>query len=238
MKKSTIAAVCLGVVCFLAIAIVVYPMLTLTTVRISGLMMGMTFDDMFEQSSLVVYGEVVSKPQSFKIRSVGGGEMIFTDYYIKPIQVLRGNTDMSDAITVRLYGGTVGDRRELVDGEPVLSKNDKFVLFLYKPARGGGFNTEGDYYYVSGGKQGAFKDAGFLGEDTWLRPEDSDFEEMSFSEIVVLAENANVEIPIDEEYNRNHFLRSIQGNLETGFMQQEEADRLLVEMNTYATIIK
>ena len=45
---------------------------------------------------------------------------------------------------------------EVYEHSPVLSGENEYLLFLYKPARGGAYNTDGDYYYILGLTQGTF----------------------------------------------------------------------------------
>ena len=58
---------------------------------------------------------------------------------------------------IRVQGGIVGNRKEIYNPTPDLEYDGEMIPFLYKPGRGGGFNTEGDYYYVLGLPQGIFK---------------------------------------------------------------------------------
>jgi len=239
ISKSTIIAICSGIICFAVAIVLIFPYIPLRTEHISGLLYGKSIDDMFEQSSLVVYGKVDSKSKSFQIEDSEGGVNLCTDYYIKPIEVLRGDANGAEKITVRIDGGLYENIKYIDEGEPDFNIGGKFVLFLYRPARGGGFNTEGDYYYVSGGCQGAFKNVGKYDTGDIALLQGGDYGEgKTMTEMRELTEKANQEIPIDEEYNKNQFLKNIQLNLENGFMEQEEADRLIKSIEEYATIVK
>lgn len=122
----------------------------------SGSIVGYSIPEMMERSSLIVYGEVAEIFETIAIEDVNGGIVLMTEMTITPIETFRGDTQ--NTITVRLLGGHIGNRYDEYAEVPEFQRNDHWLLFLYQPNVGGSQNTEGDYYYLSGLYQGAFKE--------------------------------------------------------------------------------
>ena len=70
--------------------------------------------------------------------------------------MLRGEHEKNELI-VRINGGTAGGVTEVYTPSPELKIGEDYLLFLYQPARGGSFNTKGDYYCILGLTQGVFQ---------------------------------------------------------------------------------
>ncbi|MDR1156788.1 MAG: hypothetical protein LBK75_00555 [Oscillospiraceae bacterium] len=192
-----------------------------------GLLAEKNTDDLFEQSSLVVVGVVTGISEGFQVRSPSGSTANFTDYYISVSDAIRGATD-EEIITVRVQGGTAGGYTEIYEPNVIFEAGDEYLLFLYKPGRGGAFNTEGDYYYILGLSQGVFSSN-----------DSSQFVSQSGAilEQETLVSRA-MEKPVDEEYFRNEFINNQESNLENGFITLEEYNEMMENLDIYATIIE
>ena len=141
---------------------------------------------------------------------------------------MRGN-DSDDELTVRVQGGTIGNVTEVYEHSPVLSGENEYLLFLYKPARGGAYNTDGDYYYILGLTQGTFvmdEEGDFISGTGVALPADD------------IAQYVNNAGPVNVNYFREEYIANQKRNLETGFITQEEYDELMDEIDEYATIVK
>ena len=199
-------------------------------VYISGSIEEKSTNDLCEQSSLIALGTITGKSEAFKIKNVSGSVANFTDYYFKVDSILRGNAD-SETVIVRVQGGTVGRYTEIYELSPNLEENNEYLLFLYKPGRGGAYNTEGDYYYVLGLTQGCFEKDGtdsFVSQNGQI---------LSQEKLVVVLED-EAGRTVDENYFRNEYIENQKRNLQNGFITQEEFDSMMANIDVYANIIK
>ena len=103
------------------------------------------------------------------------------------------------------------------------------MVFLYQPGRGGSFNTEGDYYYALGMRQGVFtkEESGQYISQSGEALNNHDLTQCA------AAEN-NIAAPYSF---RNEYIENQKRNLENGFLTQEEFDQLMRDIDDYATII-
>lgn len=213
-------------------------------VHVSGTLVAMDQEDLMEQATLVIRGKVAGQSDAFRVSPVFGGDpTIFTDYYVEVYEVLRGDSaSPSDTITVRIQGGTVDNLRVIAEEAAELNADDEVLLYLYTPGMGSGYNTEGDYYYIVGVNQGAY----VLDESSEIMKfsasDDESFvnkegEKVDFQETKEEVENFSEIVPVDEDAVYNDFLETCNKNLKSGFITQEEYDRLLAETREYATII-
>lgn len=114
-------------------------------------------DELIEKSTLVVQGSVTNISDAFIIRGVGDlGELEYTDYSVDVKQVLRGENSDKSKVTVRMEGNPA-DKSVIYEDDPTLELGNEYILFLEKDTAGGGFDTEGDYYYIVGFKYGVFE---------------------------------------------------------------------------------
>ena len=203
------------------------------TVTIEGTLEEKSEDALFEQSSLIIRGTLNEDAEMFQIQSVSGQTSNFTDYKITAEEILRGSTD-EETITVRVRGGTAGGVTEIYALAPELNAGEEYLLFLYRPAHGGAFNTEGDYYYVLGLPQGTFQRAA-----TTAEPQAADVFvsqtglEMTYGHILARAE----EYPVDASYFRTQYIENQKRNLENGFITQAEYQTRMKELDLYADIV-
>lgn len=115
-----------------------------------------SMDELIEESTLVIQGTVTSISEPFLIRGIGDiGDLPFTDYTITINQALRGENDNTSVI-VRTEGDPA-DPTVIYEDDPTLELGNEYLLFLKKSDMGGSFNTEGDYYYIIGLKQGVYE---------------------------------------------------------------------------------
>lgn len=194
-----------------------------------GALAYMGVDDLFQEATLIVEGTVSGAPDEFQIMSVSGSVANFSDYPFRITSVFRGTPDNSaENITIRIQGGTVNNLTEEYSGSPKFEVGQDYLVFLYQPERGGSFNTEGDYYYVLGLSQGVFA-------------KDGDGQYASQVGEVLdgndLAQPLN-DTPVDPEFFRNEYIENQKRNLENGMISQEEFDRLMENIDEYATIMK
>lgn len=220
---------------------------------IDGTLREMSLEDLMKESNLVVFGTVSDKSESFEIQSVTGGSSIFTDYYVAPHEILRGSIETTKQITVRVQGGELDNIIAVSDTEADLKVGESYLLFLYKPNVGSGFNTKGDYFYVKGCRQGAYelKDNSQLSKiksenislismlekaDTDLLLKSKDGKAIKLVEIAEAFDDFNKRNPVRDNLFYEEFLKNLKLNLEGGFITNEEYIRCLNELEQYATI--
>lgn len=115
-------------------------------------------EEMMEQSSLIVYGKVTNQSDVLQIQHAENDTIShFIDYTMEPIEVLRGEQEENTPISIRIEGGKKDNLTVIADSAAELEQDKDYILFLYRPMGGGGYNTEGDYYYVTGGYQGVYE---------------------------------------------------------------------------------
>jgi hypothetical protein len=200
------------------------------TVYVSGLLVPKNIDQLISQSRIIVRGTIDSVSDAFQIKHVSDSISNFTDYTVAVDSVLRGEAQEND-ITVRVQGGTVNGYTELHEQSPVLQEGKEYLLFLYHPGRGGSYNTDGDYYYVLGLVQGVFTEDA---EGNYI-PQLGD----AISSDALQAKLTEYEnIPIDPLFFRNEYMENQSGNVETGFITEEEYQQLMSNIDVFAEIVK
>ncbi len=223
---------------------------SVTTQHVSGTVEGLTQDDLIERSCLVTIGTVVDS-ESFQIKPANGADAsVFTDYTVKVSDILRGELE-ADSIAVRVQGGKTETLATVAGEEAKLEDGRTYLLFLYKPERGGNYNTEGDYYYVTGAFQGAYEidtDMSVSMNTSLLSDAEMDDiqcvnskdteTEWSLKDAVENVQEINNEHPADVNYMRDQAHENMRANVESGMMTQEEYDQAIAEEQQYATIIK
>jgi len=132
-------------------------------VSVNGMLAAYSFPDLIADSSLVIKGRVSEISETFKILWAGEGNSLATDVTVEVLETFRGRAQ-GGSVTVRMNGGLGSGwidgelcaYYEDYENEPELFLGETYLLFLHQPNVGGGMNTEGDYYYVSGVSQGVF----------------------------------------------------------------------------------
>ncbi|MBF0337084.1 MAG: hypothetical protein HQL05_04560 [Nitrospirae bacterium] len=119
----------------------------------TGVMIGLTNEELTRQSSLVVMGNVVDK-QSFWNTE---GTTIYTGVTINVKEVVRGETS-PETITVRYEGGEIGDVGLRVSDTPQFEKGEDVLVFLSPVANvsGKGVSDTSGTFYVVGSGQGKY----------------------------------------------------------------------------------
>ena len=200
----------------------------------------MTVEEIAEESNLVAIGTLKEISPGFCIQSVEGGTMNYTEYYFQISDTCRGVApDNEDQIAaVRIPGGEANGVNMIWEDAPTLEVDETYLLFLYKPQMGGSFNTEGDYYYLSGDTRGIYpvdSATAFSKTTDDVYTSSDGTKRISHNELIQLIDQVNEEIPADIDMRYQEFLENQQYNLETGFISQEEYDRFLSEAQRYAT---
>jgi hypothetical protein len=80
---------------------------------------------LIEKSQMIVHGKVLNKVSYWN----GGQTLIFTDYKIEVMNVLKGDTSHA-FITVKVLGGEVGEIGFAVSHEPRIDIGEEVLLFL------------------------------------------------------------------------------------------------------------
>lgn len=203
------------------------------------------YDDLLRDASVIVEAHTATVSEAFSIQAVNGAVSNFTDYTLEADRVLKGHLAENETFTVRLEGGTVNGQEVVVEEAPQLSVDEPVLLFLYQPNMGGGFNTEGNYYYVLGMMQGAFYPEKGSAEKTHAASTNTFTNKLGTSISVQTLENdlVNMQQTVETNDMNDHgvyekFLENQKKNLESGFITQEEYEQGLNEAKQYATILK
>lgn len=213
----------------------------IVTQRVSGIIEEMDMDELTEKSNLIIRGVVADIGTPIQIEAVGGGITNFTNYTIQVSDVISG-TETETAI-VRVQGGTVNDLEVICDEAPDLVLGKEYILFLYRPDLGGGYNTTGDYHYITGMYQGVYEIGDGDSEFVKMaipaeRQGTSSVQQVSISQFVADIDEAKTKLPSGYIYSvDSEFQSNLQANLESGFISQEEYEQMLAEREQYATIL-
>lgn len=196
------------------------------TVEVSGIIVKRDLNNLFETSHLVAVCTITSQPTSFAVQCVDGGTAILNDRFAKVERIISG-TSYDDIITIRLQGGTVGNRTEIYTANPVLEVGKQYLIFLNQPDMGGGFNTAGDYYYVSGLFQGVYE---VTADNTFVSSTGTQLTADSFVVPVHVKENEPFSM-------RTEYLANQKINFENGMYTQEAYEAALAAVDQYAIIL-
>lgn len=197
------------------------------TVTLSGALAKYDLDTLMERSSLVAFGTVTGAAPSFYVQCVGGGTQMLTPYTVRLDRVLLGRREEEETVEVRLFGGTVGNRTEVYEESPVLEPDKQYLLFLYQPGHGGGYHTEGDYFYINGMYQGAYQ----VCEDGIFRSAGGTI--LTESQLIIPA--ALLDGPGYDD--REACIQIWRQNLEGGIITQEAFDQAMAQMDQYAVVM-
>lgn len=95
-------------------------------------------------------GKRPNNTDSFNLES-----LIYTDITINVDKFFKSSSS-SREVTVRVYGGTVGNDTLVVDFEPTFQPGEKVLLYLMKDATKGTSNIGPEHFKVTGLMQGKF----------------------------------------------------------------------------------
>ncbi|MDO4541911.1 MAG: hypothetical protein Q4C00_03645 [Bacillota bacterium] len=206
------------------------------TVAVSTSYPERTMEEMIEESSLIIYGKVTAASDPFAIKPTNGGDAAnFVDYTVTPQETYRSPGTVPETVTVRIKGGLVGNVNMVCENEPELALEDSYLFFLYQPGMGGGYNTEGDYYYVLGGENGVYSGVDTSGSSAGLSADTgATLDLSSFSEKCATLNSSE---PARNDSMAEDFKSNMTQRLENGEITQEEYNSTLTEANTYAEIV-
>ncbi len=199
----------------------------------TGLVEEKSLDDLVGESSLIVRGKVEAS-SVIQVESPQGGVTNFTDYSVAVTETIRG--EEQEQVTVRVRGGLTGNLNVVNEDSPELLPEGKYLFFLYQPGMGGGFNTEGDYYYITGVYQGAYHLEAEAGQPAVARAFGGG-ETTQAEQLTANIEMLSDEKPLEPDQNKKVFLENLQNNLESGFITQGEYDEILAGAGEYAQVI-
>lgn len=254
-----------SVVVILAAALLIYSN-TYSVASYHSLLELPTFEEMIEESSLVVYGRVEKKKEAIEVLHVNGlSSKVFTDYKVTPIEVLRGEEEEGGPITIRVDGGGPIERTMHVYEEaPVLEEGNEYLFFANRPI-GGGFTTEGDYYILRSQKYAVFNKADnqelreknlSSGEPCFLSLHHFDdaplktslqsnqsgqaveMDLIALNDIEKVTKEVNNALPTEEASDglRKEYEENLLKNLESETITKAEYEEFLKELNEYGTI--
>lgn len=211
-----------------------------TTQQITSVWPELTQDDMMEQSTLIVCGTVTDQSQPFQIiPTTGGDPSNFIDYTVTISDVLRGEASR-ETVTVRVQGGTVDGMTTVVDDAPELPADTELLLYLYAPGMGGQYNTEGDYYYVTGMWRGVYQLDTSGETDIFVNQRNHNDPQLQetwdVEQLYTTIETYTEAHPVDTNAARNKAIAQAKEELASGQITQEEYDAQMAELDTYATI--
>lgn len=200
-----------------------------------------TVPELIKESSLVVVGTYKEPSQSFMIQYVNGGMSIFTDHYFEVTETFRGEAPEDNIVAVRQEGGTIGNDVLEISPSCDFQEGKSYLLLLYQPASGGGYNTEGDYYYLRGEVYGAYPlDGASLTEDgTGQVVNEVGSNAIQVADFQQQVDYYNETTPPDEAEKlvQEQVLENMKENVRSGMMTQEEYDQAVAEKEEYATYV-
>lgn len=169
---------------------------------VSGVLAEYDLDALLKRSDLVVYGRVTEIMAPIAIKSIYGDIHYATDIKIAVNETYRGSS--SENITIRTSGGLIGDTYYEYLEEPNIFLDESYIFMLSSPI-GLGFDTDGDYYYISGVHQGLFKTVN----------------KNDISALEKYSESMDLKNP-DDVYLINTTFFDDQGNLQNQFMKNAD----------------
>ena len=213
---------------------------TIITAVVTGLLPELGYEELMEKSSLVVRGKIIEQSKTFQITpTFSGSPSNFKDYYLQVNEVLRGDSNPDDIVSIRIQGGFVNGLDVIAEEEPDLNVGDEVLAYLYQSNMGSAYNTEGDYYYIVGVNQGVFYlDENAKDSDDKVRFYSTEGSEVEWDIVVSELNEFNQRNPVNENLVYDEFLENLNRNLKNEFITQEEYEILLNGVNEYATIVK
>lgn len=207
---------------------------------IGGLLAAMDLEELAESSHLVAVCRLKEVSRPFRVRACGGegngGVKTYTDYYFEVLETLRGQAS-GPVIAVRSQGGQVGNLDVDVDDALRFQEEGSYLLFLRQPGMGGGYNTEGDYYYVTGGVQGMYLcgEASSLDDPGVSLRNAYTGESLSVDAVRELLDQVNESHPPQPEKAKEKYLQSLRERVGVDGYTQEEYDQAAASIEVYAT---
>ena len=198
------------------------------SVYVSSLIAYYSTEDLLNESTLIAIGKITGRSESYVLKSASGGSRRpFRNYSFAITNTLKGEP-YADTVSIRVDGGEMDGLEYNYDSAPKFNQEDEYLLFLYRSDCGGGFETQDDYYNLTGLIQGAY----VLGSDGVYRNVQDN--EVLPSEVFI---SPHMDEELDENYYRNKALKAFKGNYETGFITKEEYDKYVAGLDKYARIV-
>lgn len=183
-----------------------------------------TNEELVQHASLIVLGSITKSSDPFGIRPVFGGDPVnYYDWTVIIESTYRGEA-ASNTITVRTPAD-FGER---------LQAGSSALMFLYQPGMGGGYNTEGDYYYIYGRDLGLYY---LTDAQTPCRVYNMAGTTKTWDSFMDEIAGLSAQYPVNEKLEYEAALENLKTNLETGFITQAEYDNYLAELQVYAEIV-
>lgn len=175
-------------------------------------------------SNLIAVCTYKEDSHGFQVEATNGGVKTFTDYYFQVEEVLRGQAPEDGILTLRQEGGRVGDDLSNATHRHTFQKEALYLLFLRKPTTGGGFNTQGEHYYLTHTLDGVYP----MGNDI-LYTSGMDMSVASAQSEMVFSlqklredlESVNQQYPADVDYYAEEAVADLQADLDSGAITQE-----------------
>lgn len=213
--------------------------------RISNMIPEKTPEQLLEESDLIAVCELREVSDAFQIQYAGGDSsavMNFTDSYFETTEILRGDPpDDSGIITVRTQGGMVDNWSVIMSDKYEFQYDKKYLLFLVHAGMGGGYNTEGDYYYLNGSWQGIFPleetTANSLKASSEIIENGRGTDSIQLDAVRSEIEALNKIGPPDENAAYERVMENQKANLDSGWITQEEYEEALEIYQQYATYV-
>lgn len=208
-----------------------------TSAYFTGLLPQKDLEDLVVESNLIIRAVPSSEEAPIRVQNTYGNIMNYTEYKLQVSETIQG--EPLDTVTLRMpeYGADEDGMDVFWEDKLELNIGQEYIFFLYRPDYGGGCHTEGDYYYLTGSRQGLHPVNG--ASVCLAAPILDDTEgEIPVPDLIAEIETCRSNIPEGQVFSlREEILKSAQHNLETGFITQDEYDRMLREMDVYAVII-
>lgn len=192
-----------------------------------------SMEDLKRLSSHIIYGEVVDETVIQVAPTDGGKPINFTNYSVIPIQNIYGKLDTAEPITVRVMGGSNEALEVIYDGAPDIKVGDRSIFFLNKSDVGGLYITKDDYYMITGDNQGVFHPDPNE-EGAFVSVAEERIQLSKFASQMKMYRSSQAA----EDIWRLEAIDALQGNLERGFITQEEYDQAMKALDEYATVIE
>lgn len=213
----------------------------IVTQSISILLPVMTQEDMMEQSTLIIRGTVTEQSEPFQIAPANGADPSnFMDYTVSVQKVLRGDSS-NQSVTVRVQGGTTNGISTVCDESAELPQDTELLLYLYAPNMGMQYNTEGDYYYVTGMYRGVYTLDTSGNNETFVNEHNADDPDLEAvwqaDELEAVIAAYTQQHPVNENAMREQAIAQCEQQLADGTISQDEYEQQMKDIDAYATIV-
>lgn len=190
-----------------------------------------SLEDLVMFSDIIAVGEVKAISEPIEIKPVGGGDSdFFTDYTIKLKETYKDTSKITNGVTesvpLRIRTGKPGIAVS-TDFDYDFKIGDRYLFFLSYPTSGGGYTVDDDHISLVGGPQGLLK---ITSEDVF---NSKFFDILEIEELISIINDPNIQ-KAAEEFDP---LSGLKENLKSGFITQEEYDRVIKDLSEYAEIV-